>query len=67
MNTQRIDPCPCGCDGDVPTATGFGTTPFISVNGIKVYLATDDCRTRYTEKFVDEKIVRLPTVPVKAS
>lgn len=42
------DPCPCGCGGEVPPVTGLGTTPFISVKGVKVYLATHECSKRCT-------------------
>lgn len=64
MTTLARDECPCGCKGDVPLPTGLGDTPFVSVESVKVYLATATCRERYTEKFSDKKILRLPTAPV---
>ena len=48
MTAPVRDLCPCGCGGEVPPVTGLGTTPFISVSGIKVYLATTECVTRCT-------------------
>ncbi len=48
MTAETRDLCPCGCGGEVPPVTGFGTTPFISVDGIKVYLATTQCSKRCT-------------------
>lgn len=67
MAEPRIDPCPCGCEGDVPTPSGFGTTPFVSVDGIKVYLATDACWAPYAEKLAGEKVLKFPPPPARVA
>ncbi len=67
MTTLSRDECPCGCKGDVPLPTGLGDTPFVSVDSVKVYLATATCRTRYEEKQPDTNIVMLQLAHVKDS